>query len=85
MNLRLMWGLFDVYRKIKEVPKESIMKLGWKTITAAILAGLGFGVQICATIIGEPSLDMVADGLWGLAVILGGVGVRHAIDKVRPK
>ncbi len=85
MKLRLIWGLFDLYRQIRQVPKERIMNLGWKTITGAVLAALGFGVLILASYLGEPSLDMVADGLFGLAVLIGGVGVRHAINKVRPQ
>jgi len=57
------------------------MKLGWKTIAGAVLAGLGFGVEIAAALLAEPSLHMVADGMFGLAAIIGGVGIRHAIEK----
>ena len=81
MKLRLIWGLIDLYRKGREVPKERMMNLGWKTITGAALAAMGFGCEILSSMLAEPSLDMVAKGLFGLAVIFGGVGVRHAIEK----
>lgn len=79
MNLRLMCGLLDLYHKVKRVPGERVMKLGWKTITGSILVGLGFAAKALSFI--EPSLDGVGDGLIALGAIVGGVGVRAAIDK----
>lgn len=81
MNIRLMWGLYDLYRKIGKVPKEGIMNMGWKTITGAILVGLGYASKMLISVV--PELDQVGDGLIALGAIIGGVGVAHKIEKVR--
>ena len=79
MNLKLLWACYDLYNKIGRVPKEKAMNMGWKTVTGAILVGLGYAAKMLSSVI--PELDQVGDGLIALGAIIGGIGVRAAIAK----
>ena len=83
MDLKYAWDLFNLYRKIKRVPKGAFANLGWKTITGSILAGLGFAAKALSAISGELTLSPVGDCLLGLGVMFGGIGVRDAIRKIQ--
>ena len=80
MNLKLIWLLWDLWNKLREVKGDIIMgNLGWKTISGAVLIGLGYA---CKSLVGlEASLDQVGDALIALGAVLGGVGIRSAIAK----
>jgi hypothetical protein len=82
MNLKLIWACYDLYRKVKQVPKEAFMDLGWKTITGAILVGLGYAAKTLVGVL--PELEQVGDGLIALGAVIGGIGVRVAIKKSGP-
>ena len=53
MNLKLMWACYDLYRKVQQVPQETFMDLGWKTITGAILVGLGYAAKALVGVLPE--------------------------------
>ena len=50
--------------------------MGWKTILGAILAGIGAAAS------GGFTVESI---LAGIGIILGGVGVRHAVAKIESK
>lgn len=79
MNLKLIWLFWDLYQKLQKVRKESIMDLGWKTITGAVMMGLGYACKAMASAV--PALDVVGDALVAIGVALGGIGIRSAIAK----
>ena len=55
------------------------MKFGWKTITGALLYGLGVaGAPDALALIPTETAGI----LQAFGVVIGGVGVRHAIAKV---
>ena len=84
MNVKQLWMLMSLNNKFKHVKWEDVMKKkSWKTITGSILFGLGFAVRLFAGIINEPSLEPIGEGLIGLGGMLGGIGVRDAIKKMK--
>jgi len=80
MKLKLVWALWRAYNKLLTLNKEDIMGLGWKTITGAVVMGLGFACKALSTVI--PALDAIGDALIAIGVALGGIGVRAAIGKI---
>lgn len=58
------------------------MKLGWKTITGGILAGVGIAGKAVLPMVGHPEFAPVADLVTAGGVSLGGYGLRQAIAKV---
>jgi hypothetical protein len=80
MNFKLMWACYNLWRQIKQAPRENLMKLGWKTITGAILVGLGYAAKALVNL--EPALDQIGDGLVALGAMIGGIGVAHKFKKM---
>lgn len=84
MNVKQLWTLMSLNNKLKQVNWESVMKKkSWKTVTGSLLFGLGFAAKALATVIAEPSLDPVGDGLIAFGGMIGGIGVRDAIRKLK--
>ena len=79
MNIKLIWTLLTLYRRVKQVRKETIMEMGWKTIAGSILIGLGYAAKSLASF--EQSFDAIGDGIIALGAMLGGIGLRAAIAK----
>jgi orotate phosphoribosyltransferase-like protein len=78
MNLKLCWLIYSAYIKITNLKLEDF-KMGWKTITGAVIMGLGYAAKALASV--YPPLDVVGDALIAVGVALGGIGVRAAIAK----
>jgi orotate phosphoribosyltransferase-like protein len=78
MNLKLWWLIYSAYTKITNLKMEDF-KMGWKTITGAIVMGLGYAAKALASV--YPPLDIVGDALIAIGVALGGIGIRSAIAK----
>ena len=59
-----------------QAPSDSIgvYSMGWKTCVGAVLAGLG------VMFAGNFTVESITTGI---GIILGGVGVRHAISKTK--
>jgi hypothetical protein len=83
MNLKLIWMLWDLWSKCKKVRAGSMKTMGWKTITGAVLVGLGYAAKSLMSF--EPALDQVGDAFIALGAVLGGVGIRAAIAKTGEK
>ena len=79
MNFKLIWLIWDLWSKLKKVKGDGMGNLGWKTITGALLIGLGYAAKALVGI--EPALDQVGDALIALGAVLGGIGLRSAIAK----
>ncbi|MDD4986498.1 MAG: hypothetical protein PHQ43_12110 [Dehalococcoidales bacterium] len=75
----MAWTAWGLWRNLKAVRKDALMRMGWKTITGAILVGLGYAAKALAAM--EPTLDPIGDGLIAVGAMLGGVGLRAAIAK----
>lgn len=56
-------------------------KMGWKSITGAVLVGLGYACKAFTGFL--PELEKVGDGLVALGVLIGGYGFRSAISKIK--
>jgi hypothetical protein len=79
MNLNLTWQLWKLWTSIKDIKTEALKNMGWKTITGAIIMGLGYAAKALSSLV--PALDIVGDALIAIGVALGGIGVRAAISK----
>ena len=78
MNLKLIWLLFGLWQKLKNLKVEDF-KMGWKTITGTILAALGMAGKALSGV--DPIFDTIGDILIAIGVALGGIGIRAAISK----
>ena len=57
--------------------------MGWKTITGAVIMGLGYALKAFATV--NPICDQIGDALIAIGVALAGIGARLAIKKTGEK
>jgi len=55
------------------------MKFGWKTISGAVIMGLGYACK--AMIVVNPVFDVIGDAMIAVGVALAGIGARMAIAK----
>ena len=78
MNLKLIWLIYNLWNKIKNLKKEDF-NMGWKTITGAIVMGVGYACKALAGVV--PALGEIGDALVAIGIALGGIGVRAAIAK----
>lgn len=79
MNLKIILDLFGLISKFKQVNFDGITNVGWKSITGALLIGLGYAAKALSSI--EPTLDQIGDGLIAIGAGLAGIGFRSAINK----
>jgi hypothetical protein len=80
MTLKLLLALNKLWIAISTLNNtEALKSMGWKTITGAVLMGLGYAAKALASTV--PALDVVGDALIAIGVALGGIGVRAAIAK----
>ena len=55
------------------------MKFGWKTISGAVVMGLGYACKAMVAV--NPVFDIIGDAMIAVGVALAGIGVRMAIAK----
>ncbi len=79
MNLRLIYILYNLWDDLKSLKGKAMGNMGWKTITGALLVGLGYAAKALVSF--EASFDQIGDGLIAAGAVLGGVGLRAAIAK----
>lgn len=82
MNLKIMILLIRAWTAIKNLKTEEFA-MGWKTITGAVIMGLGYACKALAGTV--PALDAVGDALIAVGVALAGIGARAAIKKAGEK
>jgi len=76
MTLKLVLALFSLYNKLTTLKSEDF-RMGWKTITGAVIMGLGYACKALATV--NPIFDTIGDALIAVGITLSGVGIRSAI------
>lgn len=62
-------------------PRRYFMKFGWKTISGALLTAFGY--------VSQPDVMALLPTKWAAWVmaiggVLGAIGIRHAVAKVKP-
>jgi hypothetical protein len=78
MNLNIIWNVYKLYNVLINFKAEDL-NMGWKTITGAIIMGLGYASKALAGI--DPMFEIIGDALIAIGIALGGIGVRAAIAK----
>jgi hypothetical protein len=58
---------------------DIIMKFGWKTISGAVIMGLGYACK--ALIVVDPIFAVIGDAMIAIGIALAGIGARMAIAK----
>lgn len=53
--------------------------MGWKTITGAVIMGLGYACKAMVAV--NPIFDTIGDAMIAVGVALAGIGARMAIAK----
>lgn len=80
VSLKMFFQLWGLWSKIKNLNTEGFKNMGWKTITGAILMGVGYACKALMGVV--PALAEIGDALIAIGVALGGIGARAAIAKV---
>lgn len=79
MNLKLLFLLNKLWNSLSTFNWEALKHMGWKTITGAILMGLGYAAKALASTV-NPAFEPIGDALIAIGIALGGIGVRLAIS-----